>query len=42
MAAAFGAADGMRAAAAVYMAAMAATIVLFCTKAKSDNNSEEI
>ena len=34
--------NGMGIAVAVYMAAMAATIVLLCIKAKADNNSEEI
>ena len=33
---------GMGIAVAVYMAAMAATIVILCIKAKADNNSEEI
>lgn len=33
---------GMGIAVAVYMAIMAATIVLLCIKAKADNNSEEI
>ncbi len=35
-------ADGMGAAVALYMAAMVATIVLLCIRARADNDSEEI